>query len=174
MSETTTYKPGEAARIAGIGRSTVSAWTAPGALYYPYFTPGAQGSTGPRAGERVLIERDVRILCYIRARRAAGALEPGIADELEHMRLAGWDGLPPIIGAPAAVKSVTVIPEETAHEQQRALLREIVSLQGRLDAAQARLDMRDERLLALERALARAELELELWRAGRLRPGPDG
>lgn len=170
MSETT-FKPGEAARIAGIGRSTVSAWTAPGSLYYPYFTPGAQGITGgPRAGERVLSERDVQILCYVRARRAAGALEGPIADELEHMRLAGWDGLPPIVGSPAAVKSVTVIPEETAHEQQRALLREIVALQGRLDAAQARLDARDERLLALERALARAELELELWRAGRLRP----
>lgn len=162
-------KPHEAAALLKIGASTIRAWTI--GEYRQYFSPTAQGGDGR---PRQLTDTDLHILHYINTMKQAGMGADSIHASLRQLQARNWDGLPSLPDAPPNVANVPVIPAAaadaalTAHTQ--SLMREIEMWKERVNDLQERLDDKDTQFVEAERRLAAALAELELWRAGRLKP----
>jgi DNA-binding transcriptional MerR regulator len=179
-------KPGEAADLLGIGRSTITIWTA--GEYKNYLSYTAQGGEGRR---RVLTETDVRILHFINLEKRNGTPNELIHHALRDMQKDDWEGLPPLPRA-ANVATVPVIPAAAAEAgiqaERKALLREIASLQERLENVETQLtDEQAGRRADIERLqstmhkeiadlraqLAEAQALNRLYESGRLKPAKD-
>ena len=180
-------KPGDAALILSISRSTITKWTA--GEYRGYLSPSAQGGTGK---QRVINDQDLRILAMIKALKDSNTPPEEIHTALQQQQRTGWDGLPDMPTAPTDMANVPVVPTAAADAalstERRALLREITTLQQRVEHLENKLDdertERDKLLREigdlraqvgqkdadLIRKLARAETLLELWQTGKLKP----
>jgi DNA-binding transcriptional MerR regulator len=172
-------KPGDVADLLGVGRSTVTAWTA--GEWREYFSPNAQGGEG-RA--RDLNETDIRILQFISDQKRSGRSSDEIHAALVQMRADGWGDLPPLPSGQNMAR-VPVVPSAAADAalsaHTGALLREIATLEKRIGDLSGQLaDEQGARRADVERfmremgelrgQLAAALNELELWRKGRLKP----
>ena len=180
-------KPGDAAQILNIARSTITKWTA--GEYRGYLSPSAQGGTGK---QRVINDQDLRILAMIKALKDANTPAEEIHAALQQEQRNGWSGLPDMPTAPADMANVPVVPTAAADAalstERRALLREITTLQERVEHLESKLDeerVERDKLLReigdlraqvsekdaeLIRQLSRAETLLELWQTGKLKP----
>jgi hypothetical protein len=182
-------KPGDAALLLGLGRSTVTTWTA--GEWREYFTPGAQGGEGK---VRNLTDIDVRILAFIDAEKRRGAAGDEIHAALKRLRANDWIDLPPLpmSDGTAGMRSVPVVPQAAAEAglqaERRSLLHEIANLQKRLENVEDQLRQEQsarredvERLLreaAEERGKLLEELAelrslVKLYESGRLKPAKD-
>lgn len=157
-------KPTDAARLLDISTSAIRSWT----LYdfREYFSTDAQGGDG-RA--RNISEVDLKVLHLIASSKRENISTEQIHMDLQAARKNNYENLPLPLVAPRSA-SVPVMPLAAADVQARGLLREITELQRLIDTLQARLDSKDETIIDLSSRLAAAERELELWRAGRLKP----
>jgi DNA-binding transcriptional MerR regulator len=162
-------KPGDVAKILGIGRSTVSLWTS--GEYREYFTAGAQGGRG---NIRNLTDIDVQVLHLIDALKKSGSNPDDIHATLRQLQKNNWADLPPLPNAPAGIVSVPVVPQAAADgvltAERRGYMREIATLQEKIDQLENKLDTANTDRERLLRELAAAERELELYRSGRLKP----
>lgn len=167
-------KPGEVAEYLNIGRSTVTAWT--NGEFKPYFSPTAQGGAGR---DRVFTDTDLRIMYLIKLRKDNNVPADQLHSELQALRANEWEGLPdlPIENQMANVPVVPVAAADAAlSSERRGLLREIQLLTGRIDELEAEAKDRrasDERYLReigeLKSELSASQMELKLWREGRLK-----
>lgn len=171
-------KPGDAAVLLGIDRSTITRWTAN--EFKQYLTPGAQGGSGR---QRVITDRDLRVLLLVKNLKATNTPLEEIHVALRQLERDDWDGLPDMPEAPPGVAEFPVMPTAAAEaalsSERRSLLREIAGLQQRIEQLEAKLDEerggRDDLLREigdLRQRIGEQETELRLWRAGRLTP-PD-
>lgn len=172
-------KPGEAATLLGIGRSTVTTWTM--GEFRQYFTENARGGEG-RA--RHLSDRDVQILHFIDQMKKRAVPSEEIHIALRTMQDNDWRGLPPMPEPGAGVAQVPVVPKAAAETAltttTQSLLREIEMYRNRLQEVEDALDsqrMKNESLLReigdLRASLAEAKTELRLYQEGRLKPDGD-
>jgi DNA-binding transcriptional MerR regulator len=159
-------KPGDAAILLGIGRSTLTAWTS--GEWRAYLSPSAQGGDGSR---RDLTETDLQILATINTMKKQGHSSNEIHTALHQMQADGWDNLQPLNsttnGAPTSVGASAALAAYT-----QTLLREIAILREQMDTLESKLDTEREKRLELERELARAQTELDLRRQGWQPPKP--
>ena len=171
-------KPGEVAIYLGVGRSTVTTWT--NGEFKDYFTPGAQGG---QDRPRVFTELDIRIMYLIKLRKDQNVAADRIHSELRNLRDHDWDGLPDLPAA-QSVQSVPVIPTAAADAalstERRALLREIALLNEQIETLRGALEKREgdqekylREIADLRADLSAAQVELGLWRSGRLKDGGD-
>ena len=162
-------KPGDAAKILGVDRSTITRWTAN--EFRRYMSPSAQGGTGK---QRVVTDRDLRVLYLIKTLKETNTPVEEIHSALQQIENSDWQDLPPMPEAPPGVAEFPVVPAAAADAalstERRALLREIALLQERLDDYESQRNADQETILDLTRRLAEAETELRLFRAGRLKP----
>jgi DNA-binding transcriptional MerR regulator len=180
-------KTHEAADLLGIATSTIRAWST--GEFRQYLSPSAQGGDGRF---RNLTQTDARIIAFIASLKSESRPRDEIHAALKRLQAEDWADLPPLPPAPAGVGPIPMIPREAAEtavtSQRSALLREIAILQERVQSldeqlASERQRREDERLKAQEarevllrevaeaqRKLAESEVELRLWRAGRLKP----
>lgn len=167
-------KPHEVARKINIGVSTVRAWSS---QFSYYLSPSAQGGDGRY---RVFVDHDVRVLAFINNMKQRGASVEDITHALDRLKAEDWRDLPMLSGALPVVDD---LPAEstaiTAAEQvaRQMVLRENVDLRTRIDELQQRLDDKEanqEKLLReladLRERIGANEIELKLWREGRLKP----
>ena len=162
-------KPHELAIWLGVSTASIRAWTSD--EYKQYFSPTAQGGDGRY---RYFTDTDMRILAYIVARRKENAPREEIHMHLSEMQAADWNDLPLMPAAPPGAGPISMIPREAAEtavsSQRSALLREISMLQDRIATLEEELAKTREGREELISELAAANRELELWRAGRLKP----
>jgi DNA-binding transcriptional MerR regulator len=149
-------KPGDAAKILNLGRSTISAWTSD-PDFREFFTPNAQGGSGR---PRNISEHDLRLLAYIDEAKHNNMPMDEILLELRQMRADDWEGLPNIPEAPIGTANVPVMPlaaaEATLSAERKSLLREIAYLQDRIDELNDDIDKLQE-----EHKAEKTELLLE-------------
>jgi DNA-binding transcriptional MerR regulator len=177
-------KPHEVASILEIGGSTVRAWSNE---FKQYLSPGAQGGDGRY---RDFTDNDVRIISYINQMKKASTPLDEVHLILKKMQLDGWRDLPDLPSGPPSVASVPVIPQVALDVEKRSLLREIATLQNRVEQLEDRLQGEQERAMERQESLLREvaelraqlaeanerarsaefEAELRLYREGRLKP----
>jgi DNA-binding transcriptional MerR regulator len=161
-------KPGDAAKFLGVDRSTITRWTAH--EFRQYMTPGAQGGSGKN---RVMTDRDLRVLYLIKTLKDTNTPAEEIHTALQQLERDGWEGLPAMPAAPSAMAEFPVVPvaasDAALSAERRALLREISFLQQRIE--QLETDLKAERTDRdeLVKRLARAETLLDLWETGRIK-----
>lgn len=171
-------KPSEVASILGIAASTIRAWSL--GEYRQYLSPNAQGGTGRN---RDLTELDARILGYIARTKQQSMPGDEIQINLKRLQQDDWRDLPLLhdVSGVAGVSNMAVIPKQ-AHDmsidaERRGLLREIAQLQSRIEELEAerKAERTDHDTLLreignLQREIGELTSELNLWRAGRLKP----
>lgn len=167
--------PDDAHKLTGVGRSTITGWTS--REFKDYFSPTAQAADG-RA--RDLTEHDVRLLVFLKQETDARRTRPQIMEALRQLQANDWRDLPDIpYGSQSAV--VPVVPSAAADaaitSERRVYLAQIDVLQKQLEQAQQEAQtarQQHEPLLReigdLKADLARAQLMLELYESGRIKP----
>lgn len=163
-------KPHEVASQLNIGVSTVRAWSN---QFNDYLSPTAQGGDGRY---RDFGEHDLRILSFINGLKKRSTPVEQIYSQLRQLQADNWQDLPYLSEGPGPVAQMAVVPEAAMVTQQQLLLRENADLRQRIDDLQTRLDEKDvnqERLLReladLREQIGASEIELKLWREGRLK-----
>ena len=96
--------PGDAAKLLNIDRSTITRWTAH--EFKRYMTSGAQGGTGK---QRVVTERDLRVLHLIKMLKDTNTPPEEIHATLQQMERVDWEGLPDMPAAPRNMANVPVV-----------------------------------------------------------------
>ena len=172
--------PGDAAKLLNIDRSTITRWTAH--EFKRYMTSGAQGGTGK---QRVVTERDLRVLHLIKMLKDTNTPPEEIHATLQQMERVDWEGLPDMPAAPRNMANVPVVPTAAADAalsaERKSLLREITFLQDRIEQLEQSLTServktveKQEELLReladLRQRIGEQEVELKLYRSGRLKP----
>ena len=172
--------PGDAAKLLNVDRSTITRWTAH--EFKRYMTPGAQGGTGK---QRVMTDRDLRVLHLIKILKDTNTPSEEIHATLQQMERVEWEGLPDMPAAPHNMATVPVVPTAAADAalsaERKSLLREITFLQDRIEQLEETLA--DERsktigkqeellreLADLRQRIGEQEIELKFYRSGRLKP----
>lgn len=167
--------PKDTAELTGVGRGTLNNWTL--GEFRPYFSPSAQGGEGRN---RDFTEHDLRLLVLLKSLTDSHTSREEIHATLQHMQANEWDGLPPMpTGKNSAV--VPVVPTAAADaaliSERRVYVAQIELLNDQLQQAQQQAEQeraRNEPLLReigeLKAELARAQLMLELYESGRLKP----
>jgi DNA-binding transcriptional MerR regulator len=182
-------KPAEIAGTLEVSVATVRAWSGE---FKQFLSPNAGGGDGRH---RDFSDHDLRILYFVKLQKRSSAPASEIYEALRQMQATDWEGLPYVPQTPT-VSKVPMVPAAAADvaldTERRALLREIASLQERVDDLQRRLDSKDEEIKtiinskdeqirgvlaenseeirALTKQLAEVETELKLYRSGRLKP----
>src|SRR5215207_3363220 len=171
-------KPHDVAFRLKIATSTVRQWAAE---YREYMSPYAAGGAGRH---RSFTELDVRVLNFIKEAKQRNQRHEEIEPVLNQLREGAWADLPFIPEEPN-MASVPMVPEAAAHgaleAERRSLLREITFLheqfREREEAYREQLQNKDvqlreqhERIATLMRQLGEVDVELKLYRSGRLKP----
>lgn len=167
--------PDDASKLTGVGRSTITGWTSN--EFREFFSPTAQAANG-RA--RDLSEHDLRLLVFLKQETAARRTRPEIIEALRQLQAKDWRDLPDVpYGADRAV--VPMLPMAAADaaltSERRLYIAQIELLEEQLQQAQQQTEherAKNEPLLReigdLKAELARAQLMLELYESGRLKP----
>jgi len=182
-------KPHEVATRLKIATSTVRQWAAE---YREFMSPHAAGGEGQH---RSFIELDMRVLYFIREAKQRNERFEEIEPVLKNLQEDSWTDLPYIPEEPN-MASVPMVPEAAAQgaldAERRSLLREISFLHEQLkerdETYREQLKERDqtyreqiqnkdmqlkeqhERIATLMRELGEVDVELRLYRSGRLKP----
>ncbi|MEO8394566.1 MAG: MerR family transcriptional regulator [Chloroflexota bacterium] len=138
--------------------------------YIDFLSPSGTGGGGKH---RDYTDHDVRVLKLIRDMKTQHVKTDDIDITLRSLQSGGWDRLPAldtplesIIPAPVALSA--------ANKDRDIMKREIELLNQQIVTvktdAQTTIDRKDDRINELERKLARAELKLELYESGDLKP----
>ena len=180
-------KPSDVAALLGIATSTIRTWTM--GEFKQYLSPTGQGGDGKY---RNFTERDARIIALINELKRENTPLDDIHGTLKRLQTEDWIDLPPMPPAPPGISPIRMVPELTAETaistQRHALLREISILQERVEGLEEQLrrekERREEELLKaqegreellreiadLQRRLGESDVELKLYRSGRLKP----
>lgn len=171
-------RPHDVAVRLKIAASTVRQWAAE---YREFMSPHAAGGGGRH---RSFTELDVRILYFVKEAKDRNQHYEEIEPVLTQLRENSWSDLP-FVPEEANMASVPMVPEAAAHSvleaERRSLLREIAFLreqfQEREEAYQQQLQHKDaqiteqhERIATMMRQLGEVDVELRLYRSGRLKP----
>lgn len=151
----------------GIADSTVRKYAD---QYAVYLSPSGTGGGGKH---RDYTDHDLRVLKLIRDMKFANTDPDNIEVTLQSLQLDGWERLPPLDGDTRAIIQ-TPATALAASVDKSAMQREIELLREMLDRAEERAHRavaeatadRDELLHRLHRA----ELRLELYESGELKP----
>lgn len=147
----------------GIADSTVRKYAE---QYAEYLSPSGTGGGGKH---RDYTDHDLRVLKLIRDMKFANTDPDNIEVTLQSLQQGGWERLPPLDGDTRAIVQ-TPATALAASADKSAMQREIDVLREMLDRAEARsqasLADRDELL----KRLHRAELKLEMYESGELKP----
>lgn len=171
-------KPHDVAFRLKIATSTVRLWSAE---YREFMSPHAAGGGGRH---RSFTELDIRVLYFIKEAKDRNQRYEEIEPVLRQLRENSWADLPYIAEEPN-MASVPMVPEAAAHgaleAERRSLLREITFLHDqfreREEAYREQLQSKDvqlreqhERIATLMREIGEVDVELKLYRSGRLKP----
>ena len=158
-----------------------------------YFSPTAQGGEGRH---RDFTDTDTQIINYINDLKKRSVPIEEIHASLKQLQAEDWIDLPPLPQVASDTTPVPVMPREVAQtaiqSERRALMREIGTLQERVEKLEKQLETereareallkseregREEKLMTLLReinqlqaSLSNAETELRLYREGRIKP----
>lgn len=171
-------KPHDVAARLKIATSTVRLWSLE---YREFMSPHAAGGNGRH---RSFTELDVRVLYFIKESKDQNQRHEEIDLMLRQLRENSWIDLPYIPEEPN-MASVPMVPEAAAHgaleAERRSLLREIAflheqfkdreaELREQIQSKDAQLTEQHERIATLNRQLGEVDVELRLYRSGRLKP----
>lgn len=171
-------KPHDVAARLKIATSTVRLWSAE---YREFMSPHAAGGGGRH---RSFTEIDVRVLYFIKEAKDRNQRYEEIEPVLRQLRENSWSDLPYVVEE-ANMASVPMVPEAAAHgtleAERRSLLREIAFLHDQLkereqayreqiQSKDAQITEQHERVATLMRQLGEVDVELRLYRSGRLKP----
>lgn len=171
-------KPHDVAQRLKIATSTVRQWAAE---YREFMSPHAAGGAGRH---RSFTEFDIRVLYFIREAKYRSQRYEEIEPVLRQLRENSWADLPYIAEEPN-MASVPMVPEAAAQgaldAERRSLLREIAFLHDQLkerdqtyreqvQSKDVQIKEQHERIATLMRELGEVDVELRLYRAGRLKP----
>ena len=171
-------KPHDVALRLKIAPSTVRQWAAE---YREFMSPHAAGGEGRH---RSFTELDMRVLYFIREAKDRNQRFEEIAPVLKNLQDDAWTDLP-FIPEEQNMASVPMVPEAAAQgaldAERRSLLREISFLHEQFRGREAvyreqiqnkdmQLKEQHERIATLMRELGEVDVELRLYRAGRLKP----
>jgi DNA-binding transcriptional MerR regulator len=175
-------KPSEVAAILQQAPTTIRTWSQE---FKDYLSPTAAGGDGRH---RDYDDNDIRVLTAIRELKRGGHSSEEIHATLAQMQRDDWRDLPEYPDVPAKVVApVQMIPAAAAgaalDSERKGLMREIASLQARVDSLENQLTdeqaarRADNERLLRELAEAReqmAELRtlVKLYESGRLKPPP--
>lgn len=174
-------KPSAVAAALGIAESTIRKYASE---YAEFLSPSGAGGSGKH---RDFAEHDVRVLKLVRDMRGENASQEDIDVTLQSLKANNWERLPAlddnasaILPSPGAL--VTAQTEKSVMQREIELLREqldreIELLRGQFDreidrlesGAKTEIAKRDQRIIELERKLARTETFLDLYKSGELK-----
>lgn len=172
-------KPSEVSAQINIAPTTVRLWS----NQFGQFLSASGAGGGGRM--RDFTDHDLRVLALVKSMKSQGQTADEIHIALTRMQANGWIALPPLPPAPVNVASVPMMPTAAADAaldtERRALLREIASLENRVDdlarqladeQAARRSDLRElmQQVADLRAQLAEAQALNRLYEAGRLKP----
>jgi DNA-binding transcriptional MerR regulator len=144
-------------------------------------SPHAAGGGGRH---RSFTEIDIRVLYFIKEAKDKNQRYEEIEPVLRELRENSWADLPYIVEEPN-MASVPMVPEAAAHgtleAERRSLLREIAFLheqfrereaefREQIQSKDVQLTEQHERIATLNRQLGELDVELRLYRSGRLKP----
>jgi DNA-binding transcriptional MerR regulator len=184
-------KPHEVGELLGLSTSAIRTWSM--GEFKPYLSPSAQGGDGRH---RDFTDIDTQIINHINELKKRSVPIEEIHASLKQLQANDWVDLPPLPKPPPDVSAVPVMPREAAQtalqSERRSMMREIATLQERIEKLEKQLDMeragreallkseregREDKLMTLMREisqlqtnLAAAETELRLYREGRIKP----
>lgn len=171
-------KPADVAALLQIAASTVRLWASE---YRPYLSASASAGGGQH---RNFSDQDLRVLYFVSQQKQAGKPGDEIREAIRQMQLRDFDGLPDVPDRPN-VANVPMVPTAAANAaldtERRALLREIDTLQRRVDTletalsdeqtkAAAKLEALLRELGDVRSALAETQTIVKLYESGRLKP----
>lgn len=138
--------------------------------YAEYLSPLAQAGAGRH---RDYTDHDARVLKLVIDMKAAKQSEDNIHATLRSLQANGWERLPALDS-----DALAVVPAPTAmlalQAEKSAMQREIDVLREMLESIRTDLRgqvaERDGRIIELERQLARAQMRIEMYESGELKP----
>jgi DNA-binding transcriptional MerR regulator len=174
-------KTKELADWLGLSPATIRLWSLENE-YGGYLSPASMGGDGRM---RYFTDIDSRILAHVASLKMQGFTRDEINAALQQLQKTDWADLPPMPGAPPNHGPVRMVPQSTAETavsaQRTSFAREITILRERVEdlehelmAQRDRSEAKQEALLReladMKMQLAEAQVELRLYRQGRLKP----
>ena len=152
-------KPHEVGERIGLSTSAIRTWSM--GEFKQYFSPTAQGGEGRH---RDFTDTDTQIINYINDLKKRSVPIEEIHASLKQLQAEDWIDLPPLPQLPSDTTPVPVMPREVAQtaiqSERRSMMREIGTLQERIEKLEKQLEMEREgreALLKSEREGARRE-----------------
>jgi DNA-binding transcriptional MerR regulator len=168
-------KPLQLAAKLEVSTSAVRAWSVE---FAQYLSPTGAGGNGRH---RDFNQHDINVLAHIKALKALGRSAPEVHHELKSLMENDWIGLPAFQDTISNMMNVPGVPIVAADmaidEAKKALLREIVMLNERLEKAEQQISAEREKNEAFLREIANLRAQLseaqtiaKLYETGRLKP----